>query len=303
MNLNSIWSALEESFDILGEYGYPAMDKAADELMLSPDYFTWVAAIWLFGSANFTAADFMQMFPYGLANVNEERFDSAAQKGYLISNGKGGFIHTEEGLKIAKKLWRAAGDSLADLNPIPSENLQRLFGYFNRLIEAMLAAPEPPSHFYIAHKRDNYGRLGTESPFEDFVVRFGALSAYRDDSHIAAWQALGVEGHAWDIFTRLWNTASPASSEQLFEKVAYRGIPIELVVQNLQNLSERGWIESKDGEYQLTAEGRRIREEAEALTDRYFFTPWNCLSESELEDLFNMATQLRDGLMNSNERK
>lgn len=296
MNLKSIWSALEESFDHQGEYGYPAMDKAAEELMLSPDYFTWVAAIWLFGSANFTITEFMRMFPYGLASVNEARFDSAAQKGYLISNGKDGYTHTEEGLGIAKKLWRAAGDSLADLKPIPSESLQRLFVHLDRLIESMLATPEPPSHFYIAHKRDNYGRWGTECPLEDFVIRFGALSAYRDDSHIAAWQALGVEGHVWDLFTRLWNTASPVSSEQLFEKVAYRGLSIEMVHQDLQNLSERGWVDSKEGAFQLTAEGKRIREEAEALTDTYFFAPWGCLSESEVEELASLASQLRDGL-------
>lgn len=32
MNIDSIWSALEASYDILGRYGYPAMDKAAEEL-------------------------------------------------------------------------------------------------------------------------------------------------------------------------------------------------------------------------------------------------------------------------------
>jgi len=299
MNINSIWVALEESWDLLGEYGYPAMDKAADELMLSPDYFTWVAAIWLFGSTNFTTADFMRMFPYGLASVNEERFASAAQKGYLISNGKNSYTHTEEGLTMAKKLWRAAGDSLADLEPIPSDNLQRLFGYFDRLIEAMLATPEPPSHFYIVHKRDNYGRLGTERPLEDFVASFGVLSAYRDDSHIEAWQAFGVEGHAWDIFSRLWQNPSPVSVDQLFEKVGYRIVHVEVIVQDLQSLSERGWVESKDGAYQLTAEGKRIREDAEVLTDKYFFAPWNCLSESELEDLFSLSTELRYGLKKS----
>lgn len=36
MNLKSIWTALEESQDILGDYAYPAMDKAAEELGLPP---------------------------------------------------------------------------------------------------------------------------------------------------------------------------------------------------------------------------------------------------------------------------
>lgn len=84
MNLNAIWSALEESYALLGDYGYPAMDKAAEEFALAPDYFTWVTAVWLFGSETFSAAQYMRMFPYGLARVNEVRFAYAAQKGYLV---------------------------------------------------------------------------------------------------------------------------------------------------------------------------------------------------------------------------
>jgi len=41
MRLNPIWSVLEESLDILGDYGYPAWDKAAAELGLPPGWFTW----------------------------------------------------------------------------------------------------------------------------------------------------------------------------------------------------------------------------------------------------------------------
>jgi hypothetical protein len=36
--------------------------------------------------------------------------------------------------------------------------------------------------------------------------------------------------------------------------------------------------------------------QAEELTNRYFFAAWNCLSESELEDLMNLAIHFRDGL-------
>jgi hypothetical protein len=241
----------------------------------------------------------MRMFPYGLAGVNEERFTAAVQRGYLVSDGKDGYIHTKEGLNIAQKMWRAAGDSLADLEPIPDEHLQRLFRHFDRLIEASLSVPEPPPHFYISHKWDNYGRYGTKRPLEDFVVRFGALAAYRDDAHIATWQAHEIEGHAWEILTYLWRSASAASVEQLFEKVEHRGIPKEIYFHDLQKLRERDWVAENAGEYQLTAEGKRIREEAEALTDRYFFAPWVCLNEAEQEDLLNLATQLRDRLRSS----
>jgi hypothetical protein len=293
------WSVLEESFDILGGYGFPAMDRTATELALEPGWFTWVAAIWLFGSEPITTANFMRMLPYGLARLNEERFASAAGQGCLISDGEGGYSPAERGLDAAHKIWRAAGDSLADLSSLPEENLHRLFSYLVRIADTALAAPEPPSHFFLAHKRENYRRFGTQYPLEGFVVRFGELSAHRDDAHIAAWQAHEIEGHAWEILTYLWCNTSAASADTLFEKVGYRSIPLEVYTQDLQELAGRGWIEETAGEYLPSAEGKRIREEAETLTDRYFFAPWSCLSEAELEDLFNLSTELRDGLKKS----
>jgi hypothetical protein len=296
MNLNSIWSVLEEDFDILGDYGYPAMDRAAAEIALEPGWMTWVAAIWLFGSEPFTTAQFMRMFPYGLVRLTDERFASAAQQGYLISNGANGYTSAEEGMRVAQRIWREAGDALADLTPIPDEHLQRLFNSLDRLIEASLSAPEPPPHFYISHKRDNYRQYETNYPLEDFVVRFGVLAAYRDDAHSAAWLAHQITGHAWEILTCLWRCAATASVEQLREKVGYRSIPMEVYVQDLKELAVRGWIKEDAGAYQLTADGQRIREEAEALTDRYFFAPWACLNEPELEELLSLASQLLDSL-------
>jgi hypothetical protein len=215
-----------------------------------------------------------------------------------MSDGANGYVHTPDGLNVAQKIWRIAGDSLADLYPVPNELLQKLYSYLDRLLEASLSAPEPPGHFYISHKRDNYGKYETKYPLEGYIVRFGELTAYRDDSHIAAWQAHDIEGHAWEILTYLWRNTSAATIETLYQKMGYRGIPLDVYVQDLRELAKCGWIEENAGAYRMTAEGKRIREEAEALTDQNFFAPWSCLSEAELEDFRNLATKLCDGLRN-----
>lgn len=300
MNLNSIWSALEESFELLGAYGFPAMGKVATELSLEPGWMTWIAGIWLFGSEPITTTKFMYMLPYGLASTNEERFASAVKQGYLFSDGKNGFFSTEDGMKVAQRVWREAGNSLAHLQPIPEENLQRLFIYLDRLIEASLSAPEPPPHFFITHKKENYQRFCTMYPLEHFVVLFGELSAYRDDSHIAAWHVHNIEGNLWEVLTYIWR-GEAATLDGLHNELNYRGISRDGYAKILQELMSRGWIKEGSGDYQLTAEGQKIRQEAEELTDRYFFTPWTCLSDTEQEDLLSLATQLRDGLLSSKE--
>ena len=296
MNLTSIWSVLEETFDRLGGYGFAAMNKAATELSLEPGWMTWIAAIWLFGSEPITTAIFMRMVPYGLPHLNEERFASAMRQGYLITDGKNGYIPTEAGLMAAQIVWRNAGDSLAGLDPMPEAQLCNIFDYLAHLGEASMSATEPPPHFFMSHKRENYQRFPVIYLLERFVVLFGELAAYREDAHIAAWQVHKIEGHAWEALTYLWRSQTSASADTLYEKLGYRSIPREIYLQDLRKLASRGWVLEDAGEYQITVDGRVIREEAEELTDQYFFTPWVCLNEAEIEDFFNLSTQLRDGL-------
>ena len=145
-----------------------------------------------------------------------------------------------------------------------------LFVYLARLGEAAMSAPEPPPHYFMSHKRENYQRFQVAHPLERFVVLFGELAAYRDDAHIATWHAHRIQGHTWEVLTYLWRGQTAASVDMLFEKLSYRSIPREVYVQDLRELESTNWAQEEAGEYRITAEGKRIREEAEALTDRYF---------------------------------
>jgi hypothetical protein len=227
MNLNSIWSALEETFDLLGGYGFAAMDKGATEMGLEPGWMTWIAAIWLFGSESITTPSFMRMLPYGLARLNEERFASAMRQGYLACDGQNSYSPTEAGMMAAQKVWRDAGNSLSHLNSLSEAQMRRVFDYPARLGEASMSAPEPPPHFFIAHKRKNYQRFHVLYPLESLVVLFGELAAYRDDSHIAAWQAHEIEGHTWEILTYLWNGASAASADIYLKRSAIEAFQLQ----------------------------------------------------------------------------
>jgi hypothetical protein len=297
MNLNSIWSALEDVYDILGGYGFAAMDKAATEIELKPDWSTWLFAIWLFGSEPITTANFMRIFPYGLASHNEERFVSAVQHSYLVSDGKNGYTPTEFGMKAAHKVWRAAGDSLAALKPMPEAQMEKAFGYLARLGDAALSSPEPPSHYFMAHKRENYQHFEVLYPLERFVVLFGELAAYRDDMYTATWSAQRVEGHAWDMLDLLSN-GETLTFDDLHKKLSRRGVTEEVHAGDVRELIGREWVEEGSGVYQITSAGKQVRAEVEAETERLFFQPWSCLNESELNELASLASQLRDGLGN-----
>lgn len=168
-----------------------------------------------------------------------------------------------------------------------------------RLSEAASAAPEPPSHFcHTIYK--NYKRtFSNDAPLTRlFVHYFKELDFYRTDAHVAAWQIHNIEGNRWEAFTVVWRGEADTLDE-FFDEYSDRGFTRDEYAQAFQELVTRGWIEENEGRYQVTSEGKRIRDEAEVLTDKYFFAPWSCLSESELEELASLAGQLRDGFTHS----
>ena len=121
------------------------------------------------------------------------------------------------------------------------------------------------------------------------------LNAYRDDAHMASWQPSGIGGAAWEAFTCLWRGEARTLAE-LCDRLAFRGHAGQDYVDALEDLAARGWIAAAGEGYRLTDAGRAVREGAEQTTDAYFFAPWACLAESDLEELRALLVGLRDGL-------
>lgn len=295
MDLNSIWTVLGESFDPLNNDAYSVWQKIATEQKLESGWITWVSALFVFGSDPFTTAGFMRLFPYGSARVLEARFALAVKQGILIASSENEYHATEKGMDWRKHLIHAAIESVAHLQPIPTADLQKIVDYGRRIAEASLAAPEPPAKFGASHYYRNMRPGENAPPIRFFIHYFGTLDKYRSNAHLAAWKHYNIEGNCWEVLTYVWR-GEINTLDKLCDELSFRGITRDEYAEILQELVERGWIKKTSGEYQLTAEGKRIREEAEALTDKYFFAAWGCLRESELEDLSSLAGQLRDGL-------
>lgn len=299
MNLNSIWSALAESSEILfGNHAYPAAGKVAQELSLPPDFFNWVNAIWLFDTEPFSIAQYMRYFPYGLAQVNAERLASAVGQGYLASNGQGAYHATESGSDAALRLLLAGNEVMTALTPMPKESLRTLSKLLARISDAVSFTSEPPAHVLIKAKRALYKRTGTFATLEGFVAHCLLLEGHRDDCYIATWNAHGVEGHTWDVLDGL-SQNNALTFDKLHEKTSGRGVTREVHAEDVQELARRGWVDNASGKIQINVEGKQVRAEVEAETERLFFAPWSCLNESELDELASLASQLRDGLKNS----
>ena len=119
------------------------------------------------------------------------------------------------------------------------------------------------------------------------------LHAFRDDSHISAWTPYGVNGHTWETFSFVWN-GEANTVEKLVARLPYRNYTAEDYTKTLADLTQRGWIEPSDNGYKATAEGKKIREEAEDKTNENHFSPWKVLTDDELTKLGQLLNDLKE---------
>ncbi len=298
MNLKSVWTVLEESFWPLNDDAYSIWQKNAIEQGLEPSWMAWLASLFVFGTEPFTTAGYMRLFPYGSARVIESRLATGVKHGILEAGSENEYRATEKGMSWKNQMIHAAMASIAHLQLIPTSDLQKIVNYLRRVTDASLAAPEPPPQFGASHYFRNMHPGQDATLLRLFIHYFGTLDKYRGNAHLATWKHYNIEGNRWEVFSEVWGGKNN-TLDKIFEELGFRGIMRDEYAEILRERVERGWIKETSGEYQLTAEGKRIREEAEALTDKYFFAPWSCLSESELEELSSLSTQLRDGLRES----
>jgi hypothetical protein len=181
---------------------------------------------------------------------------------------------------------------LADYTPLPRDDMQRIVELLRRIVDASAAAPEPLEKPDLRSSRlTDPGASGSAAARIDQYA--SDLLHYRDDVHQAAWRPLGASGPAWEIFTFIWR-GEAVTLEALQQQLERRGHSPEEYGQFLGELTERGWIVETGGAYTPTAQGRRLREQAEETTNRLFYAPWVCLSESEIETLRELLIRLRE---------
>jgi DNA-binding MarR family transcriptional regulator len=121
------------------------------------------------------------------------------------------------------------------------------------------------------------------------------LLAYRDDAHVAAWQPYEVSGQAWEAFTFVWRGDAGTAAE-LAEKLPFRNYDQDAYAAALQDLATRGWLAKEDDRYVVTEKGKKLRQEAEDATDRYFDTAWAGLNEAEMKEARDLLEKLAEAV-------
>ena len=127
--------------------------------------------------------------------LQEERLAKGVKLGLLTPTGKGEYHLTNAGHAAVHQLIDAAYVAMAQLKPLPESELRRLLDLLRRLVEASLAAPEPPGKWClrIARHFDPAGRAGMTPQLDQYL---SDLTAYRDDAHLATWNHSASPGRS-----------------------------------------------------------------------------------------------------------
>lgn len=231
---------------------------------------------------------------YASERVVAALLELLATEGWLERDGAGAYALTEAGRATVGAILGRRRSLLADAALLPADEAGRLHALLSRLIDASLAAPEPPGTWCLAHSRRRAPQA--DAPILTRMLQlFEDFNAFRDDAHMAAWQPLGVAGHVWEAFALLAAGAA-ADAEAIAAQLRHRGYSPGEYAAALEDLAGRGWIAPGDPPaYALTEAGRAVRGEVERATDALFYAPWGALAPGELAELHGLLLRLRGG--------
>lgn len=241
---------------------------------------------------------YLSRTPYQSREIVLAQFEGACERGYLQKADEAAYHLTDQGESVAREIPATAVKTAASIQPLPENEAEQLTALMWKVVAAALASIEIK---HPALDRSRYYDPGPEAPATEKIRRYlNDLNAFRDDAHIAAWQAYDLAGYEWEAFSHIHGEyvfgGAVSNGQELAEKLSsFRGYDAEAYESALQKLVERGWLRAENGRYAVSEEGKFVRDAVETETDRLFFDPWN-LTEKEEERLKALLEKYHEAL-------
>ncbi len=291
MTTPHLWPTLLDALRALGKQYYPAMDSVTTKAEIDGGIGGLLLSALCFDPVPISNEVLQKRMPY---QEYTRRLEKAADLALLKVVGEGEYRLSEEGQSLVQKILDAAYTRMEQLDPLGPNDLHYLSVLLHRLVKASFTSPEPPSKWSITHsRRINPGENAPTLVQIDQCL--SDLAAYRDDAHLAAWQPLGFDGPTWETLSILWEKKIETQDE-LHEKLGFRGQLHSVHEDALTTLNGKGLAKRSKGKFIITRRGKKLRAEAEERTDEYFYAPWECLEDEDLQTLENLLKLLIEGL-------
>lgn len=244
----------------------------------------------------FSLANFQKRDPFTNPEQFEKVFVRLNVKGWIEPMSDGSFQVTEKAREAVRHVLQAGDAQLMDFRSISEADLRRLVILLKQIVAESKVMPEPPEKWAILkrfHVADEHDPMMVK--IREYLMD---LFAYRDDSHLSASRPhFNQAGIVWLVLGALWNQDA-VTAKQMAEKMTFRGYEVSDYEVALQAAVEIGWaeVDNRPDTFRLSQEGKELREQAEQLTNGYFYTPWSVLIQGEIDELSDLLTKLRDEL-------
>jgi predicted transcriptional regulator len=241
-----------------------------------------------------TVQSYIARGPYAAPETYENQMDEAVERGWLEKVEDGQYKLSEKGRKTVDHFFEMGNQLFSELPSLPADESRRIVDLLAKVVEYAYDLTEPASKATMEIGiRLNPGE--DAAPMLRIRRHLTDLNYYREDAHIAAWQLLyNLDGRLFETLTLLWRgqAANPAElAEQLSQ---YRGYDEDDYRAALEELVKRGWAAVENEQYMITDQGKKTRQEAEDVTDQYFYTAFDVLSKEEVGEFKTLLEKLAE---------
>ncbi len=287
-----LWLAMSDVERELPPHLAATLDYYVQETDL--DVWTWFTFLRVLAAEPEPATEgsLLEQNPYTNPQRGLAQLRAGAARGY-VTETEGAFRLTAAGRTATQTFADDLRTIMVAVDPLSPADGERLVSLLDRLVQASRQASPPPEPRLLSLSYRLMPLPVPPLPAIDQLL--SCLSAYRDDSHVAAWKPSGLPGPAIEALTLLWRDGTP-SLEVLHQQLVRRRHPREVYRQALAELRERGFVSGPDEALVLTAAGSAFRQEVEEATDRFFFAPWACLDAGDRNRLDDLLGRLCEGL-------
>lgn len=293
MNDQDLWELVGETGRTIWPHYQPVLERILDNTGLDGRSMSLLIAVLAIEPDTTTPAHLLIRNPYTSAEQYFARLAHAARLGYLGEVSQGDFRMTPEGRRIVQQFIDEARYTMAEADPLPRPESQRLAGLLGRLVQSSLETPPPPNPWSIGLSFKLMPSFDPPLAYAEQAI--SCLMAYRDDAHLSAWRGTSLSATTLETLTLIWRGEVDSFSE-LVDQLAHRGHSNEVYMGAVAELRDKGLIEDSEPQLRITTEGRRFRDQVEHDTQSFFFAPWAELSKEEKDETGELLVQMRDGL-------
>ncbi len=292
--MSQLWDVVLQVQLALGAKYRPANESINQETGLEQPVWNLLITALSYEPEVISTAQLQTRNPYSAPSLSDERLETLSARGWLEALPRQEFRLTESGRAQAQSILRTLRAYHATIQPLPAVEMNRIEELLGRMVTAAADAATPPGTWCLTRAR-RVLPLDAASPTTKVDYYLSCLNAFRDDSHLAAWQAYEVGGEDWELFTSIWR-GERKTLEELSAELAFRGQASEVYPAALKHLVAKGWVAETDGSYSLTAAGKALREQVETTTDHFFSQAESAVIEPQAQGIGELMAKLLDTL-------